>query len=355
MKLKSTELKIFGVCIALVLLWACGSTGSSVASGGSGSSSGGAPKWMSDIEADFPDSKYLAAVGSGSSRRGAEDDATGALARLFNVNVKVDAVAQQRYAELVKGDKSYTESEMSISQSVGTQASEQFVNLRFSDPYTDHRGTTHTVAYIEREPTAAIYRSMIQKDLAKVDDFLDRASSMKGSLQRYAFYDAAYNVGLNAERMIGQLRIIHATTARLMESQLDLKQVTAARDNEANNLTYMIAITGDGDKRLAGIVRKTLESMSLSYQDRGAMMVKGSWKVEPVTVNPQFKSVNWTADISLYDESGAAIATYAKQSRENAINETQAAGLAYREVEKSLNKDFLKSIQNYLTRIVTGG
>jgi hypothetical protein len=95
--------------------------------------------------------------------------------------------------------------------------------------------------------------------------------------------------------------------------------------------------------------------MALSYQERGMLMVKGSWSVQPVTVNPQFKSVQWTADIALYDESGAAIATYAKQSRENGISEIQAANLAYREVEKNLNRDFLKSIQNYLTRIVTGG
>jgi hypothetical protein len=178
---------------------------------------------------------------------------------------------------------------------------------------------------------------------------------MPGALQRYAFYDAAYSVGLNSERLIGQLRIIHANTARMIESELDLKKVTAARDSEAGKLTYTIAINGDKDKRLAGIVRKTLEGISLSYQERGQMTVKGSWTVDPVTVNPQFKSVQWTADISLYDETGAAIATYAKQSRENALNETQAASLAYREVEKSLNKDFLASIQSYLTRIVTGG
>jgi hypothetical protein len=310
---------------------------------------------MTNLDAEYPEAKFLAAVGSGDSRRGAEDDATGALARLFTVNVKVDSVAQQRYAELVKGDTAYTESEKAISQTVGTQASEQFVNLRFSDPYTDERGTTHVVAYIEREPTAAIYRGLVQKDLAKLEDFLDRASLMPGALQRYAFYDAAYSIGSNAERMIGQLRIIHANTARMLESQLDLKKVASARDSEAGKLTYMITIVGDTDKRLAGILRKTLEGLSLAYQERGSLMVKGSWSVNPITVNPQFKSVQWTADISLYDESGAAIATYARQSRENALSEAQAATLAYREVEKSLNRDFLKSIQDYLTRIVTGG
>jgi hypothetical protein len=348
--MKSWRIKILGALFMPLLLWACGSTQTAAPA-----VSTQVPRWMTDLEADFPNAQYLAAVGSGDSRRAAEDDATGALARLFTVNVKVDSVAQRRYAELVKGDTAYTESEKAISQTVGTQASEQFVNLRFSDPFTDNRGTAHVVAYIEREPTAAIYRTLIQKDLAKIDDYSSRASAMPSALQRYAFYDAAYNVGLNAERMIAQLRIIHANSARLQESRLDLKTVTEARDREAGNMTYKVAIQGDSNGRLAGIVRKSLEGLALSYQDRGMLLVQGSWAVNPVNVNPQFKSVMWTANISLYDETGAAVATFAKESRENAISESQAVSFAYRELEKNLTQNFIASIRNYLTRIVTGG
>jgi hypothetical protein len=116
----------------------------------------------------------------------------------------------------------------------------------------------------------------------------------------------------------------------------------------------MLAIAGDPDGRIQGIVRKSLEDLSLSFQQRSAMMVKGNWKVQPITVNPQFKSVQWTADISLYDEIGAAVATFAKQQRENAITETQATTIAYREAEKAIARDFVASIRAYLTRIVTG-
>jgi hypothetical protein len=294
-------------------------------------------------------------VGSGDSRRGAEDDAAGALARLFTVNVKVDALSQKRYAELVKSDTTYTESEIAISQTVGTQANEQFVNLRFSDPYTDERGVTHVVAYLEREPTAAIYRTLIQKDLAKIEDFKSRGGARKEVLQRYAFYDAARSVGLNAERLIAQLRIIHPAAARLMEAQFDMTHVNEAIDREAAKMTYLVAITGDNDGRIGGLVRKCMDSLSLSFHQRGPLMVKGSWNIEPVTLNPQFKSVRWTADFSLYDEAGRAIATFVKQTRENAISDAEARGFAYREAEKAISRDFAGSIRAYLTRVVTGG
>ncbi|MDR1317379.1 MAG: LPP20 family lipoprotein [Spirochaetales bacterium] len=350
-----TKLRRFLTLAAALLLAACGTTGSSGTGGPAVSGGGTPPAWMDTLETDYPDTRYLAAIGSGDTRRGAEDSASGALARRFNVNVKLDTVSQQRYAELVKADQTYSESEKTLTQTVGTQANEQFVNLRFSDPYTDNRGTTHVVAYIEREPTAAVYRSLLQKDLAKIDDFSRRASAMSGALQRYAFYDAAYSVGLNSERLIGQLQFIHPATARAFESQLDLKTIAAARDSEVGRLSYSVSITGDSDKRLEGILRKALGTMALVYHANGPLAVKGSWSVEPVELNPQFKSVNWLANISLFDESGAAIATYEKQSRENGISEVQARNLVYREVEKSLGQDFLRSIQGYLTRIVTGG
>ncbi|MDR2588350.1 MAG: hypothetical protein LBC67_02880 [Spirochaetales bacterium] len=312
------------------------------------------PRWFTEMASEYPDAKYLAAAGSGSSRRGAEDDAAGGLARLFSVKVKVDAVAQQKYAEFVKGDKAYSESEMAVSQTVGTQASGQFVNMRFSDPYTDQNGTVHVAAFLEREPTAAIYRSLIQKDLAKVDDFSGRAASASGSLKRYAFYDAAYNVGLNAERLLSQLHIIHVNTARPFEALLDLTKIAASRDREASRLTCAIDITGDEDKRLMGIVKKALESVFLSYKADGRLSVKGSWSVEPVTVNPQFKSVEWMANISLYNEAGAAIATFSKRARQNAATENQAAAFAYREAEKALNKELVDGLNNYLKLVVTG-
>jgi hypothetical protein len=310
------------------------------------------PAWMNELDSAFPESKYLAAVGSGDTRRDAESDAVGALARQFTVNVQVDSTAVQRYAELVKGDTAYNESERTISQTVGTRASEQFVNLRFTDPYTDAAGTTHTVAYIEREPTAAIYRNLIGKDLNKVDEFRGRGRSAEGALQRYALFDAAYQVSLNAQRLLAQLRIIHAPSAALLESDVDAtRRVVEDRDAEASKLAYRLEVAGDSDGKIAGIVRNGLSTMSLSSRDNGPLAVRGTWLVEPVEVNPKYKSVRWSINLSLFDEKGTAVATVVKEARENAIGDAEARAFAYREAEKIVSSDFPKSVRDYLTRV----
>ncbi len=312
------------------------------------------PLWMNELDASFPTGKYLAAVGSGDTRRDAESDATGALARQFNVNIQVDTVAQQRYADIVKGDSAYSESERTISQSVGTQASEQFVNLRFSDPYVDAMGTTHAVAYIERAPTAAIYRTLIGKDLEKAERLRTRAASAAGALQRFALYDASYQVSLNARRLLSQLRIIHNPSAALLEKDVDeAVAVSRERDAEANKLSYRLEIAGDDDGKIGGMVREALASQSLTNFEIGRLVVLGNWTLEPVAVNPKYKSVRWTINLTLMDEMGTAVASVYKESRENGVGEAEARALAYREVEKQLGAELIKSLQDYLTRVVT--
>jgi hypothetical protein len=313
---------------------------------------GKAPDWMFDLNSSYPKDKYLAAVGSGDTRRDAESDAAGALSRIFNVNVKSDSVATQRYEQIVKNDKSSVGSDMASSQTVGMQANESLVNMRFSDPYVDSAGLAHIVAYLERESTAAIYRAAIGKDSGRADGFCQRAASATGGLEAFALYDAAYQVGLNAERMIEQLRIIHAPSAKLLESAVDLQKIAASRDAVAAKLSYKLSVEGDGDGKIAGFVREILSSQSLSFKADGALAVRGSWATEPIQVNPKYKSVRWTINVALYDEGGTAIANAVKESRETALTESDAVALAYREARKFLSKALTDSLQDYLTRAV---
>jgi len=316
------------------------------------SSTTSAPAWMSDLQASYPDSKYLAAVGVGDTRRDAESDASGSLSRIFNVNISVDSVAQQRYVEIVSKNDSYSKSELSMVQNVGMKASEQFSNLRYSDPYTDSRGRTHVVAYLEREPTAALYKTTIQKDGELIGKLKARSIAPdSGKLQKFALLDTATLVSLNADRMIGQLQIIHTPTAKALASQFDTQALIVLRDAAAKDVTYRLEISGDKDGKIAGLVKTSLSGLKLSSQANGMLSVTGSWLVEPVEVNPRFKSVRWTINISMVDEKGTSVATFFKESRENAISDAEAKAFAYREVEKELNAGFIASLTAYMAQI----
>jgi len=313
-----------------------------------------APSWMTDLYAAYPEARYLASLGQGDGRRDAESDASGALARLFNVNIKADSVATQRYIELTSQGQTLTQDEVAVVQSVGSIASENFTGLKFSDSFTDKKGRVYVVAYLEREPTAALYKTLLNKDLSLIKELKGRAVLSTGLMATFALYDSAVQVSLNDERLLGQLRIIHPVTARSFEGLVKTNELVALRDAAAKKVTYVLAIDGDKDGKVGGIVRKALAGLKLTSQANGALSIKGTLVLEPVTVNPKYKSVRWTINLEFVDETGTSIASYFKEDRENAISDAEAKAFAYQSIEKEINDSFIQAINDYLVQVAVG-
>jgi len=312
----------------------------------------GAPGWVSDLEQDFPNAKYLAAVGVGDTRKDAEAAAAGALAKRFTVHIQADTASQKRYLDLVKGDKSYSESESKFSQSVDLQANESLMNVRFSDPYADPSGTVSVVAYLERSPTGALYRNVIGKDVAKAASLEDRAKAANGTLLKFALLDSALVVEQNAARLLEQLRIIHPVSADSLESEVDLPGLAKARDEAAAKLTYALDVTGD--ERIGSVIQSALSTLSLAANPGGPLHLKGVWTVVPVKINPQYQSVQWTLELNLVDEAGSSVATISKTDKENGLTMEAARGFALRQAGKFINATLASAVTDYLTRLVTG-
>ena len=309
------------------------------------------PAWLTDLNAVYPDSTYLAAQGSGDTRKDAESDAADALSRIFNVKVTVNTTAQKRYMEIASQNKNLSESESTLVQNVGMSSDSQFTNLRYSDAFTDKKGKVYVVAYLERAKTAEIYRSILRKDIDFVAGLKDRAAKEEGVLYKFALLDTAVQVSLNSDRMLGQLQIIHAPTYKLYSQEVDTAGLSALRDAAAKKVTCAIKIDGDEGGKIASIVRKKLSTLKFAVKNDGALAVNGTWTMEPIQVNPRFKSVRWTLSLALADETGAEIVTYFKEYRENAVSEAEAKAFAYRSVEKMVGDDFIQNINDYMTRI----
>jgi len=308
------------------------------------------PAWLTDLNSVYPDSTYLAAQGSGDTRKDAEADAADALSRIFNVKVTVNSTAQKRYMEIASQNKTLSESETSIVQNVGMQSDSQFTNLRYSDAYTDKKGKVYIVAYLDRAKTAEIYRSILKKDIELATALKERAENEDGILQKFSLLDSAVQVSMNSDRMLGQLQIIHAPTYKLYASEVDTAGLTALRDAAAKKVTCSVKIEGDPTGKIASIVRKALSGLKISVKSSGPLEVSGTWTMEPVQVNPRFKSVRWTLSLAFADENGAEVASYFKEYRENAITEAEAQAFAYRSVEKMIAEGFIQSITDYMTR-----
>lgn len=312
-----------------------------------------APGWMTNLARAYPEDTYVAAIGTGDTRRDAENEASAALAKLFKVQVTVDSTLEQRYTDIVQGTQSSSDSTTTLTKTVGVRADGEFQNLKYSDAYVDSKGSYHVVAFLEREPTAQLLKASILADAATIQGLVSRSEASTALLQSFALLDAAVVVARTEGRRLEQLRFLVPSMAQSLEKEADFASLAAKRDALAAKLTYKVAISGDGDDRVAAIAKSTLAAMSLSANPAGLLTLKGSWSTTPVTVNPQFKSIQWVIDLSLLDEQGTAIASVHKEGRENGLTEAAAALVVYRELEKFLKKELVRAVQTALTELVT--
>ncbi|MDR1894564.1 MAG: LPP20 family lipoprotein [Spirochaetales bacterium] len=343
--LKNPSLKklVPGAALTALLLLSCAGTGRG----------SGAPPWMTSLAAAYPEDRYLAAAGSGAGREEAQETARAVLAQMFRVNVRLDLVKEERYRDLVRPEGAYSESEVTIRQTIGVQAEEEFINLRYSDPYRDSTGRWHVAAYLERQPTAALYRSQIEKDRRIIRSLVQRAPAQPGAFLRYGCYDAAYTLEQTVRRRLAQLEIIHPPTARAVAGDFDLPSLGEARDREVRNLTYDIRLEGDSEGRLEGILRGLMTGYDLSYQAGGGLLLQGSWAAEEMDINPRFKSLRWTVNVSLLDENRVLIVQASLSARENALTLEEARAFAFREAEKRLAGELERGFSRYLSRAVS--
>ena len=331
-----------------------GACASSPSPSSSGATRGGMPAWYSNPSAEYPDNVYLTAIGSGDTRRAAEQDALGAMSQIFRAEVSVDMSTQERYRELVTASGSMSESDVRLTQSVDVRSNQTLMNVQFGDAATDERGRVHVIAYIERMPTAQVYVDLINKSAAQVDSFLQQARSTTDMLRRYAYMSAASVVATNNEVLRDQLRIISQASSQMVRINYNFDQLLQERTDLASQMTVGVNILGDTGDRIAGAVRQALGQERFPVAANGLMNVEGTVSMESVVLNPQYKTVRWYLNLQMVGPTGTTLVTFDKQERASGVTDDAARAFAYNDITKAIEEQFVYEVRRYFDGLVLG-
>ena len=175
------------VGIVVTLLAGCASGGSvSRSADESGSDGGDYPDWYLNPQSVYPDDTYLTAVGTGDSRRDAEQQALSSLSQIFEAEVSVDSRMSERYRELMNSEGTMSESELQLAQTTNVQSNQTLLNVQFGEAAVDDSGRVHVIAYLERLPTAQVYRDLVMRNGQQVERFMTEADASDGLIREYA-------------------------------------------------------------------------------------------------------------------------------------------------------------------------
>lgn len=325
--------------------------GSSEQGSGGGGGAESVPEWYENPKSVYPDDQYLTGIGSGDTRRSAEQDALGALSQVFEARVSVDNRVNERYREIAGASGTLSESDIRLTNSVNVQSDQRLVNVQYGESFTDSQGRVHVIGYMDRMETGRVYRELIQKNGSQIERFLGEAEQTDSILRRFAFVSAATVVAQSNRALIDQLRIISAPMANTLQLPYDEQEVTERRADVASEMAYRVDVDGGAADRVEAAVGESLSSEGFVVSDTGPLLVRGEAEAES-SEGGQYEQVRWYVNLEFVGPNGDTVVAFNKQDRASGVDQDAARSFAYSDMEEITREEFVGQIIAYFDSLV---
>ena len=343
------------IAIATVVLAVLASCATTSGDRGGMANANDLPEWYLNPQSVYPDNTYLTAIGTGDTRRDAEQQALAGLSQVFEAQIRVDARTSERYSEIMGAQGTVSESQVRLAQNTNVRSNQTLLNVQFGEAAVDDMGQVHVIAYIERPPTARVYMDLIETNGDQVESFLTQASASDGLVREYAYVSAAAVVASANESLRGQLRIISPGFSEMVSLPYDPDTVLQRRADLASRMRVSVRIDGDGTGRIAGLVREALSEERFPVgAESPVLRVTGSMRIEDGEVNEDFLSVRWTLTLDMTGPDGSTLVTFEDQSRASGVSREAAVSFAYRDMEEAVQQEFVGAMRGYFDGLVLG-
>ncbi|MFP4067456.1 MAG: LPP20 family lipoprotein [Spirochaetaceae bacterium] len=344
----------FGSAVAVLFvvvgLWSCATSGGDTAARRADGREP-VPGWYEDPNSVYPEEEYLTAIGSGDTRRAAEQDALGAMSQIFEARVSVDNRVNERYREIAGGSEEFSEREVELANMVNVRSEQDLMNVQYGESFTDSDGRVHVIGYMNRLETGRIYRDLIEKNASQVDRFVSRAQDETAIMRRFAFAGAAEIVAQNNRALVDQLRIISPPLAATTNLPYDEQRVTELRSEIASEMGYRVEVTGDAAGRVKDTVSEALSEAGFVVSDEGPLRVIGSAELEEAE-GGRYEEARWYLNLRFVGPEGDTVVSYNAQDRASGISMEAARAFAFSDMEETARDEFVGRITQYFDGLV---
>lgn len=307
------------------------------------------PEWIDNPKAKYPDGMYLAAVGYGSTRRAAEADAMGSVARIFKTDVRANTKFTERYSEL---SATKQEDEVSLfsenTKDIFISAEQDLINIEIGETYTDNLGKVYALAYIHRSRTADIYDEKITQTDQMVELYMAKYSQASDNIRRYAYLGVASIFAYQNQVLLDQFAIISPLEYEMVGIENKYPRINSLLRELASKISFSIEIANDENDIIFNTVKEIINEMNFNISASNPMLiVKGSYQYQNVELERNEEFVKYEFDLSISDYTGQTVVSLNEKSRSGGINKDQAVAKSKSAIVASLKKKLQVRIEKY--------
>jgi hypothetical protein len=304
-----------------------------------------APAWYLDKDAEYPSSFYIAAVGEGASRAEAETKAVAGVSLFFSTTTEVRNQAIREFNEAVTGSGTDFSKKTYINENAVVRSEEEFLGIRFADPWNDpKRKTWAALAYIDRQEAAGIYGAKIAAQMSALKALADDADREPEPLYACSLLNRAVRIGDLAEEYIKTAAVVDSRSAAKYTADLaKINEVRSTYRTRRAGLNFGISISSpESSGRLERKIQELLESKGYAVTARNPL-----YRVIAVlNAEEGSNAAGWFVRPGLVlriERNGTALFSYGKNyNRFTHLNSTaEAYNRALLAIERDLAENFI--------------
>ena len=236
------------------------------------------PKWISDVDSEFPKEKYIARLGSGTTVENARSDAVGQIAGFFKSEVVVNTNASSN----MQNDGVKTKKNQEIDQHVRVVSDMTLTAVEYNTPYYyKKKKSYYVVAYIEREQGWQVIESQAMQLRSKYESFLELAKKNDEPTMKYKYLTKAKSASEDLLSALYMGFLFDSTKKKEYRNFIaEISQNYDLETLDSYRILVLVESTGDYENTITAKVLEALKQQNFSAVYDGKKDYDALLKVE---------------------------------------------------------------------------
>ena len=311
------------------------------------------PNWIENPAEAYPESKYLAMAGEGTSRKEAETNAIESLAAIFSRNIDSQTGSSLNYTssqnETAKIDKKIVK-DISISTNV-----KDLAGVEIKEIWASGNEKYYALAVLDKAKAIIIYREKISSNNKTISELINIPDKEKNTIREFSRYNAAYKKAAENEVYASYLLILNPTASMIStKPDFNLNSLKMKCLDILKSIPIKITVEGDKNSKLKAAFSDVLTSTGFQTSElkncRYVLSAKLTIDDEVISGNNKtiirYSLIAEFIDVILNE----SLIPFSISGREIHFNKTNAESKALTVLEKKIKKDFKKVFEEYLNQ-----
>lgn len=317
------------------------------------SQTSGTPKWIDDPTSEFSESKYLMAVGSGSTMADARSRAMQNLAQIFRSQIDGTQDLYSDIQETTRNNAEFTSNEsIRLINNIRIGANENLLNTEVLQSHVAKDGNYYVLAGMDRLESSRVYHTEMENNSVKIQNHVSNSEQQTSILRQLMELKQAVLLAKINENFSRQLEIILPGNTNADKNRRTLIEV----ENELIAVQEKAIVSISMPEEQAQIresVAKVFQKQGFSIGDNTSALldVSVNYEVMEAQLNREdAKFARWDLSISIKETgNGQTYKTFTTQGREGALSLPDAMKRAQFTASKEIDSKFSRFLTNELT------